>query len=93
MRFVLFNFHYFGEIIAQFFPSMPGSINLVRGENEDVKDSKNVRESSPTSTRSNPLSQPTVAVEEKKTFVQRVLEPGSVWSVFVNDLHSRHTLT
>lgn len=27
------------------------------------------------------MPQPTVAVEEKKTFVQRVMTPGSVWQI------------
>ncbi|CAO2652141.1 Nn.00g004240.m01.CDS01 [Neocucurbitaria sp. VM-36] len=62
---------------------MPRSMDLNRSENEEVKDTKNVRESSPASTPSEPYAQPTVAVEEKKTFVQRVLEPGSVWQIII----------
>ncbi|KAJ4375919.1 hypothetical protein N0V83_001197 [Neocucurbitaria cava] len=60
---------------------MPRSMDLNRSE--QVQDSKNIRESSPASMPSDPLSQAGVVVEEKKTFVQRVLEPGSVWQIII----------
>lgn len=53
------------------------------GEIEEVKDGRTVRESSPVSHPSDLSPQPTVAVEEKETFVQRVLKPGSVWQIII----------
>jgi hypothetical protein len=53
------------------------------GEVEGLKHGEAVRTTSnPNSTPSEDIMpRPTVAEEEKKTFVQRVLTPGSVWQI------------
>ncbi|KAF1943295.1 Sodium:dicarboxylate symporter [Clathrospora elynae] len=52
-------------------------------EIEQVKHGEAVQTSSPTSSPSEFLPQPTVAVEEKKSFFQRVKEPDSVWQIII----------
>ncbi|KAH7377723.1 excitatory amino acid transporter 1 [Pyrenochaeta sp. MPI-SDFR-AT-0127] len=51
------------------------------GEPEEVKDGRTIRESSPVSQPSDLSPEPTVAVVDKETFIQRVLKPGSVWQI------------
>ncbi|KAF1835609.1 Sodium:dicarboxylate symporter [Decorospora gaudefroyi] len=54
------------------------------GEIEEVKHGEAVRTASGNSSPSEDIMpQPTVAVEEKKTFIQKVLTPGSVWQIII----------
>ena len=54
------------------------------GEVEGMKHGEAVRTSSPNSSPSEDIMpRPTVAEEEKKTFVQRVMTPGSVWQIII----------
>lgn len=50
---------------------------------EETSDNKNVRETSSVNSPETLTPQPTVAVEEKKTFIQTVLTPGSVWQIII----------
>lgn len=53
-------------------------------DGQEVKDNKGVLTPSPASTPSDYTPQPTtVAAEEKKIFIQRVKEPGSVWQIII----------
>ena len=61
---------------------LPISNLLAMGEVEGIKHGEAVRTSSGNSAPSEDIMpQPTVAVEEKKTFVQRAMTPGSVWQI------------
>lgn len=53
------------------------------GEIDQVKGTKSNAAIAPASSPSEWSPQPTMAVEQKKTFLQRVREPGSVWQIII----------